>query len=48
MHQFIIKAMAEALKPALKSPKRAESILQRFWRDKIALVWSGSSFSDYS
>lgn len=40
MDQFIIKAMIEALKPALKNPKRAEQILDLFWRDKIALIWS--------
>ena len=39
MDQFIIKAMVGALKPALKSPGRAQEILERFWRDKIALVW---------
>ena len=39
MDSFIIKAMVHALKPALKTPKRAEQILERFWRDKIALVW---------
>ena len=31
--------MVTALKPALKNPGRAEAILERFWRDKIALVW---------
>jgi hypothetical protein len=31
--------MVKALKPALKRPGRAEAILQRFWRDRIALVW---------
>jgi hypothetical protein len=31
--------MVKALKPALKDPKRAEQILERFWRDKMALVW---------
>ncbi len=39
MNQEIIKAMVQALKPALKNPKRAEEILERFWRDKIAIVW---------
>jgi hypothetical protein len=39
MHQFIIEAMVAALKPALKNPKRAEQILEKFWADKIALVW---------
>lgn len=39
MDPFVIKAMVRALKPTLKDPKRAEQILERFWRDKIALVW---------
>jgi len=39
MNQEIIKAMVTALKPALKKTKRAEEILDRFWRDKIAIVW---------
>ena len=39
MDSFIIKAMVQVLKPTLKNPKRAEEILNRFWRDKIALVW---------
>jgi hypothetical protein len=39
MHQQIIKAMVRALKPTLKDPERAEQILERFWADKIALVW---------
>ncbi len=39
MHDYIIKAMVTALKPALKNPKRAEQILEKFWADKIALVW---------
>ncbi len=39
MHDHIIKAMVQALKTALKDTKRAEQILERFWRDKITLVW---------
>ena len=31
--------MVRALKPTLKDPERAEQIMERFWRDKIALVW---------
>jgi hypothetical protein len=31
--------MVEALKPSLKSQRRAKEILDRFWSDKIALVW---------
>jgi len=39
MDQIIIKAMIKALKPALKDAKQAEQILERFWHDKMALVW---------
>ena len=39
MHDYIIEAMVEALKPALKKPARAKQILERFWSDKMALVW---------
>ena len=31
--------MVQALKPVLKDRARAEKILERFWRDKVALVW---------
>jgi hypothetical protein len=39
MHDYIIEAMVEALKPTLKNPGKAKQILDRFWRDKMALVW---------
>jgi hypothetical protein len=39
MNEFIIKAMVQALKPVLKDRVRAEKMLDRFWRDKIAIVW---------
>jgi hypothetical protein len=39
MHNYIIEAMVTALKPTLKNPGKAKAILDRFWRDKIALVW---------
>jgi hypothetical protein len=39
MDQFIIKAMVKALKPALKDRRKAEQILDRFWSEKMALVW---------
>jgi hypothetical protein len=39
MHHYIIEAMVEALKPVLKNPARAKQILERFWSDKMALVW---------
>ena len=39
MDHFIIKSMLQALKPVLKNKARAEKIMERFWRDKMALVW---------
>jgi len=39
MHDYIIEAMVKALKPMLKSPTRAKHILEKFWTDKMALVW---------
>jgi hypothetical protein len=39
MHDYVIEAMVEALKPTLKNPAKAKQILERFWSDKIALVW---------
>ena len=39
MHHYIIKAMVKALKPVLKNPAKAQQILEKFWADKMALVW---------
>ena len=39
MHDYIIEAMVKALKPALKNPPKAQQILEKFWSDKMALVW---------
>jgi hypothetical protein len=39
MHHYMIEAMVKALKPVLKHPARAQRILERFWGDKMALVW---------
>jgi hypothetical protein len=39
MHEYIIDSMVEELKPELKNRAKAKQILERFWRDKIALVW---------
>lgn len=39
MHQYIIEAMVKALRPVLKNPAKAKQILERFWTDKMALVW---------
>jgi len=39
MHDYIIEAMVKALKPTLNHPGKAKQILDRFWSDKMALVW---------
>ncbi len=39
MHDYIIEAMVKALKPVLKNPAKAQQILERFWTDKMAIVW---------
>ena len=39
MHDYIIQAMVSALKPVLQNPAKAKHILDRFWTDKMALVW---------
>jgi len=39
MHDYIIEAMVKELKPVLKDPAKAKQILERFWADKMALVW---------
>jgi hypothetical protein len=39
MHHYIIEAMVKTLKPVLKNPAKATQILERFWSDKMALVW---------
>ena len=39
MHDYIIEAMAKALKPVLKDRAKAKQILEKFWADKMALVW---------
>ena len=40
MHDYIIEAMVKALKPPLKNAGRAKQILDQFWSDKMALVWT--------
>ena len=40
MHDHIMIEMLEALTPALKSRKKAEAILQRYWSDKMAIIWT--------
>ena len=39
MHEYIIESIVEALKPTLRSPRKAKETLDKFWSDKIALVW---------
>jgi hypothetical protein len=39
MYDYIIEAMVKALKPVLKNPAKAKQTLERFWADKMALVW---------
>jgi hypothetical protein len=39
MHDYIIESMVTALKPVLKNPAKGKQILERFWSDKMALVW---------
>ena len=31
--------MVKALRPTLKNPAKAQQLLERFWTDKMALVW---------
>lgn len=40
MDQHHIDGMVQRLKPAIKDPARAKIILQRYWRTRMALVWS--------
>jgi len=39
MHNHHLVEMLNALRPVLKSRQRAEQILTRYWRNKIAIVW---------
>jgi len=40
MNLSTIKAMVKALQPVLTDKAKAECILARFWRHRIALVWT--------
>ena len=40
MHDNIIEAMVRKLKPVLNNPVKAKQLLDQFWSDKMALVWS--------
>jgi hypothetical protein len=40
MHQHTIKGMLRALRPMLKDNIAAQQRLERYWLDKIAIVWT--------
>lgn len=40
MHANEISGMLKALKPAIKSQRKARQILEKYWQSKIALVWT--------
>jgi hypothetical protein len=40
MHDHFIDDMVRKLTPVLKNPDRAKTILKRYWRTKMALVWN--------
>ena len=39
MHQHHLDDMVQRLKPVLKDQAKAEVILKRYWRLRMALVW---------
>ena len=39
MHHQYIEDMVRKLAPVLKDKAKAEQILERYWSDKIAIVW---------
>jgi len=39
MHEHHIDDMVRRLKPIIKDPLKAKSILKRYWKTRIALVW---------
>jgi len=39
MHNHHFVEMLKVLRPVLKNQQRAEQILTRYWRNKIAIVW---------
>ena len=40
MHPDEINGMPEALALVVKDPNKARRILERYWRDQVALVWT--------
>jgi len=39
MNSHVIDGMLKALAPVLTSRTKARAILERYWRDRIAIVW---------
>jgi hypothetical protein len=39
MHTHHLKEMVRVLRPSLKDPLKAQAILERYWRDRKAIVW---------
>ncbi len=39
MHAHIITQMLRTLRPVLRDNNRAKQILEKYWSDKIALIW---------
>ena len=42
MRQEHIDGMVRKLMPVLKNPEQAKVILQRYWRERMALVWEAA------
>ena len=40
MHEHIIEEMLAALSPAIRSKKKAQALLESYWSDKVALIWT--------
>jgi len=40
MHVNEINGMLRALKPAIKSRRKARHTLQKYWRNRIAIIWT--------
>jgi hypothetical protein len=40
MNTELVDGLLKALKPAIKNLPQAEHLLERYWADKIALIWT--------
>lgn len=40
MDPHTFEEMLEVLKPAIKSQRKAREILEKYWSDKMALIWT--------